>query len=135
MVVLPPPMASTEEWLSGDAPRQFVHPEKRAALEKVGYRMLEVRSNDAARVANVKWQRLDGTTVTRGGVAALLKEALSPGSELDRLLKLKGGTSVWWHCAHLPFCIFHISAFCSSVNARCVSRAACGRRAGAASPL
>ena len=37
MVVLPPPMASTEEeWLSDDAPRQYVHPEKMAALVKKG---------------------------------------------------------------------------------------------------
>ena len=36
MVVLPPPMASTEDWTSGDAPRQYVHPEKRAALEQAG---------------------------------------------------------------------------------------------------
>ena len=29
-------LASTVDWLSGKAPRQFVHPEKRAALEQAG---------------------------------------------------------------------------------------------------
>lgn len=51
--------------------------QKRAALEKEGYRMLEVRStthNEREVTANVKWQRPDGSTVVRGGVGALLKE-------------------------------------------------------------
>ena len=51
MVVLPPATADginggVVEHLSDDAPRQYVHPEKRAALERAGYRMLEVRYNE-----------------------------------------------------------------------------------------
>ena len=91
MVVLPPPpIATTEDWLSGAAPRQYTHPEKRAALERAGCHMLEVLYDEGQHHRNIKWQLPSGTTVTRGGVAALLKEVLSPGPELDRLLQLKG---------------------------------------------
>ena len=77
MVVFPPPMASTEEWLSDDAPRQYVHLEKRAALVKERYRMLEILYDEGNQTScNIKWRRPDGTTVTTrgGGVAALLKD-------------------------------------------------------------